>query len=86
MRDNKDMDQVAEAGRWLAEAFGAKDYQTDSFPALAEAALKDFGLTDAVSIESVLSMSLQAEALPRQFQAGGSFGQPPVTLYWDQAS
>ena len=54
MRDNKDMDQVAEAGRWLAEAFGAKDYQTDSFPALAEAALKDFGLTEAVSIESCL--------------------------------
>ena len=77
------MKRIQEAGKWLEQAFREADYRTDAFPTLAEAAIVDFDLVHAMSIESVLSLGIEAGQVPTQSMGGASsFGQPPVTLYW----
>lgn len=58
------MKRIQEAGTWLEHAFREADYQTDAFPALAEAAIVDFDLANSISIESVLSLGMEAGQVP----------------------
>ena len=55
-----------------------------AFPALAAEALRDASLTDALTVDALIDALAAHPDLPRQVDPAGAFGEPPVTVRFEQ--
>ena len=75
--------RVVAIGHDAKQMVGRTPENIEAIHPIQDGVIVDFDLANSISIESVLSLGIEAGQVPTQFMGGtSSFGQPPVTLYW----
>ena len=77
------MDAFAKMGRALSQRWRARHHEREAFPELALEALREGRSHEAVTPTALLRWVFQHDTLPPQADLPGRFGQPPITLFYD---
>lgn len=72
----------SELGNRVEEVWASSDYDELAFPDAAMTALVELPPCEFVSFYDCVKYSLLTDPLPTQSDLHGSFGQPPLTVYW----
>src|SRR5215210_575887 len=71
-------------GLAIKEAWGAKKFRKEWLPRVAVAAFEENPPSARPDFLDVIEWAESASFLPRQARLDEAFGQPPLTVFWDE--
>jgi hypothetical protein len=74
----------SQLGLTIKDAWAAKKFDRQWLPEIAAAALRKNPPSDHSSFLKVIEWVEKADVLPQQARLDEAFGQPPVTMFWDE--
>ena len=79
------IEKIERLGEEVETLWKKEGYAKEVFPRIASEILQKHRLHEQFSMETFLQSFSKRKALPRQLFPNNEFGQPPITLYWNDA-